>query len=65
MFKGKGNVALGEKLQHNRRIDIDFQQNAWMVYWKTIREWRYRTPVQGIADRKNENALFAAMFHFK
>ncbi len=64
VFRGKGNVALDEKSQYHSRIDIYFQQNAWMDC-KTNREWTERTLMPGIADKKHENVLFADNVSFQ
>ena len=30
VFRGKGNVPMDEKSEYDNRIDVYFQQNAWM-----------------------------------
>ena len=64
VLRGKGNVAMDEKSQYDNRIDVYFQQNAWMDC-KTNREWTERTLIPGIADKENENVLFADNISFQ
>ena len=45
VFRGKGNVAMDGTLQYDNKIDVYFQQNAW-VDCKTNREWTKRTRYQ-------------------
>eukprot|EP00795_Rhopilema_esculentum_P004258 gene4258-20453_t len=64
VFKGEGNLAMDEKLLYDNRIDVYFQQNAWMDC-KTNREWTEGTLKPGITDKENENVLFADNVSFQ
>lgn len=57
IFRGQGRVKDEEKRQWDRRVDVYFQQNAWLDDRVAI-EWTTRTLANAVADFDEEFMLF-------
>ena len=58
IFRGKGHVATAEKGKYDKRVDVYFQQIAWMD--KEINmHWVQGTLIPGIGKGSDEKVLFA------
>ena len=49
IFRGKGRVATEEKEKYDKRVDVYFQQNAWM-YEEISMRWVQGTLILGIRN---------------
>ena len=64
IFRGKGRVATKEKEKYHKRVDVYFQQNAWMDEEINM-QWVQGTPIPIIGNDKEEKVLFADNVHFQ
>jgi len=62
IFTGKGRVANEEKEKCDKRVDVYFQQNAWMDEEINMR-WFQGTLIPGIGN-KGQKVLFAVNVGF-
>ena len=53
IFRGKGRVATEEKEKYDKRVDVYFQQNAWMDEEINL-QWVQGTLIPGIGNDKEE-----------
>lgn len=58
IFRGKGRVAMAEKGKYDKRVDVYFQQNAWMDEEINM-QWVQGTLIPGIGKGSDEKVLFA------
>ena len=58
MSRGKGNVAFLEKENYSERVDVYFQQNAWMDTAVNL-QWNNNTFFPGIRKNDQEKVIFA------
>ena len=58
IFRGKGRVATEEKEKYDKKVDVYFQQNAWMDEEINL-QWVQGTLIPGIGNDKEEKILFA------
>ena len=58
VFRGKGNVTLLEKQSYDERMDVYFQQNAWMDTELNM-QWCNTTLFPGVGKNDQENVIFA------
>ena len=64
VFRGKGNVSSQEKEQYDKRVDVYFQQNAWMDE-VTNMQWCKKTLIPGVGKTDQEKVLFADNVSFQ
>ena len=64
IFRGKGNVSLQELAKYDKRVDVYFQKNAWMDNEINL-EWTENTLIPGVADKSQENVMFADNVSFQ
>ena len=58
IFRGKGRVATEEKEKYDKRVDVYFQQNAWMEEEINM-QWVQGTLIPEIEKDKQEKVLLA------
>ena len=59
IFRGKGNVSTEEKEKYDKKVDVYFQQNAWMDE-DTNMKWVQGTLIPGVGQNdQGEKVLFA------
>ena len=57
IFRGKGHMATEEKEKYDKRVDVYFQQNAWMDEDINM-QWVQGTRIPGIGNDKGHKVLF-------
>ena len=57
IFRGKGRVATEEKEKYDKRVDVYFQQNAWMDEEINL-QWVQGTLIPGIGNDKEEKKFY-------
>ena len=58
IFRGKGRVATEEKEKYDKRVDVYFQQNAWMDEEINL-QWVQGTLIPGIGnDKEEKNSIY-------
>ena len=60
VFRGKGNVFNEEKQKYDNRVDVYFQQNAWMDVEINM-QWTNNTLIPGIGDDKKKKFYLQIM----
>ena len=64
IFRGKGRVTTEEKEKYDKRVDVYFQQNAWMDEEINM-QWVQGTLIPIIGNDKEEKVLFADNVRFQ
>ena len=57
VFRGKGNVSSAEKDNYDERVDVLFQQNAWMDE-EVDMQWCSKTLFPGVGNSEQEKVIF-------
>ena len=57
VFRGKGNVSSAEKDNYDQRVDVLFQQNAWMDE-EVDMQWCSKTLFPGVGNSEQEKVIF-------
>ena len=57
VFRGKGNVSSVEKDSYDERVDVLFQQNAWMDE-EVDMQWYSKTLFPGVGNSEQEKVIF-------
>lgn len=64
VFRGKGNVTFLEKENYDERVDVYFQQNAWMDTAVNM-QWCNNTLFPGVGKNDQERVIFADNVSFQ
>ena len=64
VFRGKGNVSSTEKDNYDERVNVFFQQNAWMDEEINM-QWCSKALFPGVGNSEQEKVIFADIVRFQ
>lgn len=64
VFRGKGNISSAEKDSYDERVDVYFQQNAW-IDAEVNMQWCRKTLFPGVGNTEQEKVIFADNVSFQ
>ena len=60
VFRGKGNISSAEKDSYDERVDVYFQQNAW-IDAEVNMQWCRKTLFPGVGNTEQEKVILQTM----
>ena len=64
VFRGKGTISSAEKDSYDERVDVYFQQNAW-IDEEVNMQWCRKTLFPGVGNTEQEKVIFADNVSFQ